>query len=421
MLMKFFEQNGMIPRVPRHTGRLFPIALSVMLLACAGCSQLFPADAKKEAKERWAGVRARLKYELAQESFTAGQFEEAQKHLDESLTLKPDSGEAYVLQAKILLEKGQTASASEALDEAQRHGTDSAETDYLSGVISQRYEKLDDALAWYRRAAQREPMSAPYVVAVAETLVSMGRVSEALELVNSRMTDFEENATLRAVAGEIYMMLDRYEEAADAYRDASRIAPDDAQLKEQLGFALALSRKYEEGSAVLASANLGADAQSSMLVALGRCRLGLNEGDEAKEVLRRAVDTDPGNAGTWVLLARACATSKDLLTARRAAAQAVQIEPSNRIYRLLLGCICWEQQDRPATVAALEQVQQGGDDALAMYMLADCYRSMGKQELSQALVRRALESDPQCAWARQWTDTPRNKPVPAPRGRAAAR
>src|SRR6476620_1564862 len=131
------------------TSHVLRICLTAALLVCAGCAQMFPADSKREAKDRWSGVRAKLKYELAQESFAAGQLDEAQKNLDESLTLKPDSGDAYVLHAKILLEKGQTASASEALDEAQRHGTDSPETDYLSGVISQRYEKLDDALAWY--------------------------------------------------------------------------------------------------------------------------------------------------------------------------------------------------------------------------------------------------------------------------------
>jgi tetratricopeptide (TPR) repeat protein len=401
-------------------------ALAVMAcVACSGCSSfskvLTPPNEKNAAKERWSSVRSKLKLELAGESFTGGQMEEAQKNLDEALSLRPDSGDAYILQAKILLEKGQTAAASEALEEALRHGADTPDTDYLSGVVSQRYEKLDDALAWYRRASRRDPMSAPYVVAVAETLVSLGRPTEAMELVTSRLTDFEQNATLRALAGGIYMMLGRFEEATTSYREASRISPDDSRLKMQLGLALTFAKNYQEAETVLASVG-GHDAPDpSVLAALGRCRLALGDGDGAKEVLRKVVDAEPNRARSWVLLARASVESKDLLTARRAATQAVQLQPANREYRLMLGSICWEQKDYPATVSTLEEVLKGGDDDLALYMLADCYRGMGKTKEARETVRRALDANPTCDWAKQWTDTPLGRRDSKPKGRAPAR
>ncbi len=385
-----------------------------------GCSQLFPPDSKQEARQRWSSVRAKLKYQLASESLAAGQLTEAQRHLDEALALNPEYGEAFVLQARILLEKGETASASEALEEGLRHGADSAETDYLSGIICQRYRKKEEALAWYQRAAQREPMNAPYVVAVAETLVSLDRRAEALELVRSRLIDFEQNATLRGLAGEIYMMGNDYEQAAMAFREAVRIAPDDLRLKSQLGMALTLAKKYDEARPMLLAATAVPEPQVSLLAALGKCHLALREPEAAKAVLRRAVDSEPGNARHWALLAQASLESRDLLTARRAAMQATQLAPDNREYQLTLGYVCWAQKDYRAGIPVLEPLARSvSADEVENYLLARCYSAVGSPERARECVEAALQANPDCAWARHWTQEPEPPRRPGPSRRRA--
>src|SRR5690606_37373782 len=155
-------------------------------------------------------------------------------------------------------------------------------------------------------------------------------------LVRERLTDFEQNATLRALAGGIYMMLDRYEEAADAYRDAARIAPDDNVRQQQLGTALVLAGRYEEANVVLAPRAEAKEVSASTLVALGESRLGVHKASEAKVVLQRAVDGDSRSARAWGLLAQAALEANDPLTARRAATRAAQLAPDSREYRLLL-------------------------------------------------------------------------------------
>lgn len=398
----------------RHT--LAGLTLAPMLLVLASCSQVLPPDSKAEAKGRWDTVRARLKLQLAEDAFKAARLDDASRHLDEAISLSPQLPAAYILRARILLEKGETASASEALDLALLNGADNAETDYLSGMISQRYGKFDDALAWYSRAVQREPMHAPYVVAVAETLVSLDRVAEALALVQSRMTDFEQNATLRAVAGGIYMMLGRYEDAANAYRDAARISPEDRRLNYQLGLALTMAENYQEGGAVLASASLDDDADASVLVALGRCRLGLRQASEAKAVLRRATEASPSNPRTWSLLAQACIDSGDLLGARQAAGQAVQLAPESIEYALLLGYVCCMQRDYPAAIATLERIlQRQPDDTLALYLLAQAYRGQGDTGNADRCIERIRRIDPNADWATQPLEAPEARPPVAKR------
>src|SRR5437867_755862 len=109
------------------------VGFCLLALALGSCSEFkfMQPDSKQQAKERWSNMRGRLKLEMAQESYKAGQLDQALSILAECLSLDPQSGETYVLNSKILLEKGETAQASEALDEAMRHGSDNAETDYL--------------------------------------------------------------------------------------------------------------------------------------------------------------------------------------------------------------------------------------------------------------------------------------------------
>lgn len=387
----------------RSNARIGPIA--IVALGLASCSQLDQKRAQEEAQGRWSEVRGRLKCQLAADTFAAGQLDEAQTHVEEAIGLNPNAPDTYILLAKILLERGETAAAAQALEQGLHCGGDTAETDYLRGVIAERYGQFADALGWYQRASDRQPASAHYVATVAETLVALDRAADALALVKARRTDFEQNATLRALAGGIYVMLGRYEEAANAYREAAQIAPDDETLQFQLGLALTFGQRYEEGQAVLSGAADAEDVPPSVLVALGRCRLALNQYEQAKAALRRAVEASPGHSRAWSWLAQAASASGDLLTARRAASQAAQIEPDNLEHAILLAYVCWRQQDYANAVTLLKRVlNDAPEDMIALYLLSQCYGAVGDGRAAQDCGRRALRVDPRCEWARQMAE-----------------
>lgn len=346
----------------------------VAFLFCTSCSQNLTPDSRKEAQERWSEVRARVKCQLATEAYNAGRLDESWTHLAESIALGPQNGEPYILRAKILLERGETGAASESLEEAMQRGGDTPETDYLSGVIAQRYGDFDTALGWYQRAAKREPQNAHYVAAVAETLVALGRNAEALQLVRSRWTDFEQNATLRSLAGGIHMMLNQYKEAADAYRDAARVAPDDVLVQYSLGTALSLAGAHGEAVTVLeAVAQDQSEVPASVLLALGRSQLARGRHEQARRSLLRATDAEPGNAAAWALLARCGIAGNDLLLARRAASRASQLTPESAETTLLFGYVCLLQRDPAAAVPLLEElVTRSPDDPVARRLLERC-------------------------------------------------
>jgi cytochrome c-type biogenesis protein CcmH/NrfG len=377
------------------------IVTAVGLAGLASCAQLTP-DSKQEARERWSSMRSKLKYQLASETFSKGNINEAEVHLQEAISLDPEAPESYILMCRILLERGETSSARQALNAAIIHGGATAETHYLQGLIAQRHALHDEALNAYRKAAELNPTNAHYVVAVAETLVTLNRGDEALHLVREHWTDFEQNATLRALAGEIQMLQGDYESAAAAYRQAALISPDDPLLRQQFGLALSMAGQHREACQILSNALEDPDNPMplSTQLALARSQLALRDNQAARALLRRVVEEHPHQPRAWALLARAALGCEDLLTARRASAEASRLDPAHSEYKLLLAYVCSRQADYPSAVPVLRAViDRSPDDMMALFLLGRCLMAQGDTEAAAACGHQALQIDPRCEWA----------------------
>ena len=371
-----------------------------------GCAEFAKTDPKKKAYDRSTEVRAELKYRLASDRFKNGHLGDAHDFVREAIGLNPRAQTPYLLLTRIFIERGEIALAAETLSESLTYGSDTAETDYLSGVIAERYRRFEEALTWYQQASKRHPINAHYVAAVAETLVALDRGPEALELVRGRWTDFEQSAALRALAGGIHMMLGEYESAIEAYRRAHRIVPDDAILGFQLGSALTMARRHEEALRVLTDATEKASlVPSSIWLMLGKCQLALGQSDEAKRSFQQVVTEDPNNVRGWDWLARASLSAGELLTARRAATQAVRLSAGSRDHLMLLGYVCYRQRDYGNAVASLENVvRDDSEEPIALCLLGRSYEGQGNPLQAEECYRRALRADPNCEWARQLLD-----------------
>ena len=248
-----------------------------------------PSKGQEEVHAHWDTVRARLKYQLALESYEAGQVKPAANYVQESIHLNPNSGPAYVLLSRILLEQGETALAADVLEKASQCDSPLGDLAYQRGLIAERYGRFEEALHWYRQACQDNPLDATCIVAAAETLVSLGRMDEALTLCTGHWSDFEQNSTLRAVAGHIYTLLGRHEEAADAYLEASTLAPEDTLLATTLASALIKSQRYAEARVILDHVKAeGNTLSAASLVDLAQCNIALNNVEQGKQILTQA-------------------------------------------------------------------------------------------------------------------------------------
>src|SRR5690606_39364292 len=104
---------------------------------------------------------------------------DARKTNNDALKLSDRVAGVYVLKAKLDIESGDLPAASAALEAAKTLTPDDPEPYYLGGIIAERWQKPEEALAAYRMAAERAPNELAYLLATSEMLMSLDRAPEA--------------------------------------------------------------------------------------------------------------------------------------------------------------------------------------------------------------------------------------------------
>lgn len=416
--------------------------LAASLSAGAGCSPMsglidrhFSSDQRQEAQERWSDVRAGVKLRLAQQLFDAQNYGEARERLREAMALTRTEPGAFILLAKLELLEGRLASAREAIDIARAMPEATSEADYVAGIIAERSERLDDALCHYEDAAAKQPMDSEYLLAVAEMLVALNRPAEALLLVQSRLADFDQHVGLHVCAAETARVLGLYNEAAQAYSDAARIAGDAPLLLEYAGMALFDAGRYEEATTILKplvdasiarerthaavrsrespAPDRSAESRRSAIARRGdampvragdspavrrilaRSLLRAGEPMEALAVLRHVIRKDVRDVDAWRVIGEIGLTRGDMAAALEAGVQLSRLVPEDPQGWLISAYASLRQGD-PATAVRASQraVRMKQDDVVALCLWAEGELARGHVDAAARVIEEAVRIDP---------------------------
>jgi len=254
----------------RHRHSVFELTASCLLAAVLTCgcqsdgrglfgssgdsnilAKHFSNDRRAGAQQHWDEVRGGIQLQLAENQFRAGRLDDAEKTLEQALLLAPNNAKAHLLVARLHLERGDLAKARTAVEQSLVLSPGEAESEYVAGIVAERYGDLAAALDYYAAAATVSPQTAPYIIAEAETLAALDRPIDALELIESRIGDFDGNAPMRMLAAHLHQTLGLRAPAADYAREAIRIQEDDASLVAEAGRILVWAGQYDEAVSVL--------------------------------------------------------------------------------------------------------------------------------------------------------------------------
>src|SRR6478672_3519329 len=198
--------------------------------------------------------------------------------------MDPKNAKVRVLSGKLAIEQGQLELAEKELAIARESDPKEAEADYLSGVVCQRWQKPEAAYEYYTSAAEKAPNELPYVMARAEMLVTMDRVSEALALLQEKVVFFEHSAAIRDATGELLVQQGRYADAVEMLRQASILATNDNLVREHLAMAQYFNKQYREASDNFARLLKDPKNQkrADLYLAQGECEMQLGKAHEAR-------------------------------------------------------------------------------------------------------------------------------------------
>ena len=255
--------------------KLFIPILVLTLIAGCSSSQKPPQQTQREkARGDWDNARASVLLSLAKTQYTGGNLDACRKTLDDSLKLDDKSVPAHLLSARLSIEQGRLELAERELQLVRVLDEKNAEADYLSGIIYQRWQRPETALEFYTKAHEKAPAELAHLLARAEMLVAVNDRAKAMEVLQSQLTYFENNAYIRDAVGQLLVNDGKYIEAARVLRQASILAPDDQGIREHLALALYYAKDYRDASMVLSQLmkDEGYARRSDLLFVMGECQ-----------------------------------------------------------------------------------------------------------------------------------------------------
>lgn len=374
-------------------------------------------DQRAAAKGRWDAVRGSVKLQLAEEHFKAERLDEAEKSLKEAMALAPHDSQAQVLLARIRLEQGRLGEAREAIDLATMMRPDDAQAQFLAGMVAQRYGELPTAYEHYTHAASIAPHESSYLLAQAEVLVALDKPTDALELIEPRLADFDRDVALRLLAARITRLLGLREPCIGYVREAVRLSDNDPAIATELGLTLVWAGRLAEAVDVLApivdrakrveivrdedvdakrrNKKKDATVAPSTVHALARAYMKTDRNAEAMKVLRRAMHDCPEDPIAWRLYAHAAVSAGDL----ERASEALQVLRGRAAMTsetwLLAGYVALRRGDVPgARDAARKAVALEDGLAEAHFLLGEASEALGQVSAARTAYENALRRDP---------------------------
>jgi len=385
--------------------RLMRLAMVSGGLLLAGCNTLTHPAAKKQATQQWNSVRARVKFQLAEQQYNGGLFGEAAHTVMESLALDPSQTEAYVVLSRANLELSRIGSAQEALDAAFRAGLFSPDLAYTQGVILEQQDELETALEQYAKAWRLDKTNVDYLIAQAECLVAVGREGEALALLDAYTNKLDDQGTVAVLAAQIAALMGDAKGSARRLGEAVVPPASSEVVAQELGLLLARVGRCDQAVSVLEplvtdQPPAGADACGAVHRALATCQLELNDPHAAKSTLFDYVRQNSHDTLAQLLLAEAAVATDDLMTALRAIDLVEQHEPGHSEVMFVRAVIQWRRGDLEGTAAYLQEVLKGNpQDVEAHCLMAEIFLRRHDPGAARTHFEKALRVNPQSTWA----------------------
>lgn len=297
-----------------------------------------------------------------------GEPERSLEYARKALSIDPSWEEARQIEARALQQMGLFGESLEILDQYLADHPEAAWAYTAKGEALEAIGQYSEALACYQQAAELRPDEQRVQVRLGSLFYDLGDYQASLEHLNKAL-EVEPQAEIFSLKGKCLYVLDQHEEAADAFQQALKLNPDDADALLYRGVSLRITGRYDESVQMLQEAIdvlSSLDAETNLnqhyaelgetLRLMGREREAkfafqkalryqpddqwtlahyaetlrtLEHYEEAIEVFHKALALNPEDAWSWASLGAAYSGMDKYRSALEALNKAIELSPEN--------------------------------------------------------------------------------------------
>jgi tetratricopeptide (TPR) repeat protein len=381
------------------------ILAGIVVLIASGCQQ-GPKFAKQrgDAEHRWSNARASVALRVAENRLASGALDEAHKAAEQALQLGPDSQEARIVLARVLIEKGRFTEAADILSRACQANPQDAKAVYFLGVAQEKSGRLEEALNTYRRAYGLDESDLSPIKASTEVLVALGRDRAAMLQIESYLPKAPDDAAMYELAGRLALMGKEYDKAVEYLQHLRDMDFQNVRYAELLARAQLGAGKHaqlvDNLTELLARKNY--EAPTWVYLMLGDGYLAQGQGRNAFNAYFTASEREPKQVEVWLSLSRSALAMNDTPRAVGSAQRALMLAAGDVNAQLLLGCALLKDGKPARAVLVLTgAAADHPDNPTVRCLLGRAHAALGQKDLAVKCYTEAIRLDPLSVLAKQ--------------------
>ncbi len=374
--------------------------LAAAMLSLTGChsNQSSHKDNVDAATSRWSTIRSEHKLQIATQQFETGDLDQSEKTLLEAIAADPQNPRLWSLAGRIALERGQLEKSSQRFTKAIEFNEKLAEAYYFRGIVNQRWKQFDRAHADYAKAYELQADSINFLLAVSEMLVAMSKTNEALALLESKTQYFDQNSGIRVALGQLYLVQGNFAKAAEYFRQASLLRPDDLQIVEDLVMARIGSKQYNETvSDIQRLVRDGRpERRAEMLHLLANTYMNADRIDDARTTYLELTRIDRNDVDCWIKLSEISLLRDELGPALSAANRVISLASHQPEGYMLAGLVWQKRKETDKALSHFDRAAQlAPGETQAMILRGITLEQAGRFDAARVAYQDALKRNPE--------------------------
>jgi tetratricopeptide (TPR) repeat protein len=338
------------------------------------------------------GVRLDLASFLAQD----GKPEQAEAIVQALAKDRPADSDIQEALFRVSVGANDFATARAAADAILAANPKSAVGQYFLGLIAEHAGKVEEALADYQKALERQPAAAEPLEAIVRLLVAKKREGEALRRLDAQASRNPSDALAESLKGEVLLNAKRFADAGAAFREAIRRAPKWWVAYRNLAFVSLAQGDRAAGLAVLEDAIARVAEPNRVRAQIASTHEAAGEWDGAIRQYEAVLQSAPNDPAATNNLAMLLANHRGDPASVSRAAELVRPFATSPNPALLdtFGWVSLKHGDAKAALPALEKAQAAAPGLSELrYHLAVAEIAAGQTAKAAENLKQALASN----------------------------